>query len=81
MSIFIGIVLSALGIAMVIKTEPIYHFTGASAWAEKNLGTEGGTRLLIKIIGLLLIFFGFATITGLVDSILFGLIRLIVPGA
>ena len=80
MSITIGIILSAVGILMTIKTEPIYQFTGASRWAEEYMGTAGGTRLLIKIIGIVFIFFGFATMTGLVNGILYSIVRLIVPG-
>ena len=47
------------------KTEPIIQFTGHNAWAEQHLGTEGGTRLLCKLIGIAFIFFGMMAITNL----------------
>ncbi len=54
----------ALGAFMVIKTQWIYEFTGPIEWAEQHLGSEGGTRLFIKLLCVLLILGTFLAITG-----------------
>ncbi len=65
MRYFFGMVLVAVGILIVIKTEWLIENFGTNAWAETNLGTSGGSRMLYKLIGLALIFIGFMMITGL----------------
>lgn len=65
MQYFIGIVLVAVGIGMVMKTEWLLQNFGTNAWAESHLGSSGGSRLLYKFIGIILIFSGFMLITGL----------------
>ena len=72
MTIVIGIILVVIGFLLVWKTHPIVDFAGHSDWAEQHLGTEGGTYLLYKLIGLLLIFFGLMAITGLHQGFLEG---------
>lgn len=68
MKIIIGLLMVVAGFFLIWKTEAIYQFTGANAWAEKHLGTEGGTRILYKLIGLVVIFLGFLTMTGLIGG-------------
>ena len=58
----------ALGILMVIKSEAIHSFFGPIAFFEKYLGTEGGSRLGWKLIGLLVFFIGLLTFTGMIDG-------------
>lgn len=70
MSIFVGIILILAGFLLVWKTHPIVDFTGHSDWAESHLGTEGGTYLLVKLVGILAIFFGLLAITGLYQGFL-----------
>lgn len=65
MRIIIGIALVAIGFLLIWKTEPIIQFTGYNDWAEQHLGTEGGTRLLCKLVGIAFIFFGMMAITNL----------------
>ena len=65
MKIFLGIVLVAVGVAVVLKTEWLIENFGTNAWAETNLGTSGGSRMLYKLIGLAFVFIGFMMITGL----------------
>lgn len=65
MRIIIGIILVIAGFFLNWKTAPIVGFTGLSDWAEQHLGTEGGTRLMYKLIGIALIFFGMLAITNL----------------
>lgn len=55
---FLGMLMAAIGVAMVIKTEPIYEFVGRIPTAEQYLGS-GGSRLFIKLIGIIIIIWGF----------------------
>jgi len=64
-----GIILVIIGPVFVIKTEVFYRFIGQIPWAEDKLGA-GGTRLLINIIGLILIFIGLTMIFGFFDTII-----------
>lgn len=54
---FVGMIIAALGTLMIVKTEPIYNFVGRIPTAEKYLGS-GGSRLFIKLLGILVIFGG-----------------------
>lgn len=73
MTWFIGLLVIGLGMMMVIKTEWIHDFTGPIDFAERFLGTEGGTRLFIKILGVLLILGAFLGVTGLLGSMVNGI--------
>ena len=64
-SIIIGLLIVSLGFLLVVKTEWFLRICGRVNWAEKWLGVEGGTRLFYKLLGLLVCFIGFLTITGL----------------
>lgn len=72
MRYFIGIVMSVVGLLLILKTEWFIQNFGTSAWAEEHLGYNGGTRLMYKVIGLILIFFGFMAITNLLNDFLLG---------
>ncbi len=52
---FIALIGTIAGFMLVWKTEPVFGFTGRFDFAEKYLGTEGGSRLFIKIIGCIVI--------------------------
>jgi hypothetical protein len=52
---FIALVGTVGGFMLIWKTEAVYGFTGRFEFAEKYLGTEGGSRLFIKIIGIVVI--------------------------
>lgn len=77
--IIVGIVGTALGVAMNLKTESFLRFTGKIAWAERHLGIEGGTRLFYKLLGLIVIFiswvYAFNWLGGLLEFLLGGLFR------
>ena|GEM_PF-491337 len=75
--ILLGLLLVAAGSVIVIKAEAIYNFFGPVQWAEDKLGSEGGSRLFYKIIGILIIFLGFSVATGLWFDILNGFARMI----
>ena len=68
--ILIGLIITALGTLTVIKTEAIVSQTGLSSWAERHLGSEGGTRLLYKLIGIIAIVIGMLVITGYYGNLL-----------
>ncbi len=68
MNWLIGISVIGLGVLLVIKTEWIIDFTGPIEWAEQHLGTEGGTRLFIKLMGVLLIVGTFLGVTGILGG-------------
>lgn len=48
----------ALGIYLVVKTEKVLSSFGRSTMFEKYLGSDGGSRLGYKLLGLLIIFLG-----------------------
>jgi len=56
MQYFIGLLGTVAGFMLVWKTTPILSFTGRIDFAEKYLGTEGGSRLFIKLVGVVIIF-------------------------
>jgi hypothetical protein len=60
------------GVSLVMKTEWFIQNFGNNSWAEEKLGASGGSRLLYKLIGIVLIFFGFLAVTNLMDGFLVG---------
>jgi hypothetical protein len=66
---FTGLIIAALGTLMILKTEPIFNFVGRIPTAEKYLGS-GGSRLFIKLIGILIIFGGLMWGLGLWEGFL-----------
>jgi hypothetical protein len=62
--IILGIIITTAGVGMVIKTEWLMDNFGRMAWFEEKLGTEGGSRLGYKLIGILAIFIGIVVLTG-----------------
>jgi predicted small integral membrane protein len=68
MNWFIGLLVIGVGSLLVIRTQWIYDFTGPIDWAEQHLGTEGGTRLFIKLIGVLFIIGAFLGVTGILGN-------------
>ncbi|HBH46337.1 MAG: hypothetical protein A2445_05625 [Candidatus Jacksonbacteria bacterium RIFOXYC2_FULL_44_29] len=63
--ILIGIVIAVIAFVLLLKNEWLIRQVGTSAWAEKYLGSEGGTRLMLKLISVLGIIIGLMVITGL----------------
>lgn len=66
----VGIFAIAVGIILVIKTDWFLENFGTIDWAEAHLGTEGGTRLMYKLIGLACIFLSLMGMTGLLGSVI-----------
>lgn len=73
MTFLIQLLIIGLGTLLVVKTQWIYDFTGPIDFAEKYLGTEGGTRLFIKLIGVLFILGSFLAMTGLLGAMVDGI--------
>lgn len=74
----IGLLIAAFGTGMVLKTEPIYEFVGRIPTAEKYLGS-GGSRLFIKLLGILAILAGFMYGLNLWDGFLQATLGSILP--
>ena len=64
MNIIIGILMVIGGTMMVIKTEWIVQNFGRIAWFEEKLGSEGGSRLGYKLVGIIFIVIGIIVMTG-----------------
>ena len=70
MKYFIGALMIAVGVVLVIKTEWFVRNFGHSAWAESKFGSSGGTRVMYKGIGIIFIFFGFLLVTNMMTGFL-----------
>jgi len=62
--IILGLLITAAGVSLVIQTEWFLNNFGRIAWFEDKLGTEGGSRLGYKLVGIVLIFIGIIVLTG-----------------
>lgn len=65
MTYVFGILGIGIGVLFVLKTEWFVENFGSNAWAEQHLGSEGGTRLMYKLLGILFIFIAMMAMTGL----------------
>jgi hypothetical protein len=73
------IILSAAGIGLILKTDPVVGFTGRIGWAEKTFGATG-TYTFYKLLGVALIFIGLMYATGFVEHLVNGFLSFIFPG-
>jgi hypothetical protein len=73
MKYFLGILIIAFGTLLVIKTEWFVQNFGTNAWAEEHMGTSGGSRLMYKLIGLILILASLMMMTGLLQIMIMGI--------
>ena len=64
MTIFIGILATAAGAILIIKTEWFINNFGRIAWFEAKMGSDGGSRLGYKLFGIIFIFVGIILMTG-----------------
>jgi len=60
-----GLMIALVGFILVWKSNWLMNNFGRIGWAEAHLGTEGGSRLLYKIIGFVIIIGGFLHATNL----------------
>ncbi|KKQ27960.1 MAG: hypothetical protein US42_C0003G0017 [Candidatus Magasanikbacteria bacterium GW2011_GWC2_37_14] len=70
MTYIVGILAIVVGCFMVIKTEWFLENFGSNAWAEEHLGSDGGSRLMYKLIGLAIIIIAMLGMTGLLGGII-----------
>lgn len=70
MKYIVGILAIVFGTFMVIKTEWFLENFGTNAWAEQHLGSDGGSRLMYKLIGLAIIIIAMLGMTGLLGGII-----------
>ncbi len=78
--IIIGIVGIIVGTMMVAKSEWLLSAFGRVNWAEAHLGTEGGTRIFYKLLGLITIFVSLLIMTGMVEGVLIAIFSPLFPG-
>lgn len=70
MHIIIGLAIVAVGVVVVAKSEWLLNNFGYIAFFEEHLGTEGGSRLGYKLIGMVVIFIGTMIMTDMIGSLL-----------
>ncbi|MGE5425592.1 MAG: hypothetical protein ACM3PZ_00745 [Bacillota bacterium] len=59
-----GLLVTAIGAALMIKTEWFLENFGRISWFEDKLGSDGGSRLGYKLIGVVVIFIGIIVLSG-----------------
>ena len=64
MFIIVGIILTVAGAGMVLKSEWLLNNFGRLAWFEDKLGSDGGSRLGYKLIGIICLIVGIIMMTG-----------------
>lgn len=65
-----GIIMIAFGVFLIVKTDWMISGFGRIAWAEEKLGSEGGTRVFYKIIGMAIIVLAFMIMSGKIITLL-----------
>lgn len=68
--IILGLIGIGIGFVIVWQSEWLLQNFGTNAWAEQKLGTDGGSRLLYKLIGIIIMFLALLYMTGLIEGIL-----------
>jgi len=66
--IILGAIMTAAGAFLVIRTEWIINNFGRIAWFEAKLGSDGGSRLGYKLIGIVVLIIGIIVMTGSGDN-------------
>ena len=56
-----------VGTCFMIYAEPLVRTFGKTAWAEEHFKTSGGTYLVWKIVGIIIIIVGFLFLLGTFD--------------
>jgi len=65
-----GLLIVGIGFVIVWKANWLMYNFGRIGWAEQHLGTEGGSRLMYKLIGTIIIIGGFLHATNLGGSLI-----------
>mgnify|MGYP001599072042 CR=1 FL=1 len=74
--IIVGLILMVVGYLMVWKSDWLLRNVGSIPTAEKYLHTEGGSRLMYKLIRIFLIVLGALQVTNLLEDTVKGLVEL-----
>jgi len=70
MHIFVGLIIFIVGALIAIKSSKILDMFGRIGFFEKYLGTEGGSRLGYKLVGILFAFIGMLIMTNMISGFL-----------
>ncbi|MBU0636968.1 MAG: hypothetical protein ABH818_02410 [Patescibacteria group bacterium] len=70
MNILLGIIVITVGTLMVVKSEWLLNNFGRITFFEIHLGSDGGSRLGYKLVGLIVIFIGTLIMTGMINGFL-----------
>lgn len=70
MNILVGMIIFAIGTFIVIKSEAMLSAFGRIEFFERQFGTEGGSRLGYKLVGMLAIFIGMLIMTDMIGGFL-----------
>ena len=68
MNILAGLIIIVVGALMVIKSEAMLNIFGRIEFFERKLGSDGGSRLGYKLIGILVIFIGMLIMTNMIGG-------------
>lgn len=68
-----GFLVIIFGFFLVWKSDWLVNNFGRIAWAEEHLGTEGGTRIFYKLLGILIIIGSFLVMAGVFNNIIEGI--------
>ena len=60
-----------IGFMFLIYAEPLVRTFGKTAWAEEHFRTFGGTYLVWKVVGIIVIIVGFLFMVGGLDWLIF----------
>jgi hypothetical protein len=64
MKYLVGIILIAIGFVIIWKSNWLMDNMGRVEWAEQHLGSDGGTRVFYKLIGVAIILLSFLLMSG-----------------
>jgi hypothetical protein len=70
MNILLGLAIAVIGALITIKSEAMLEMFGRVDFFEKYLGTEGGTRLGYKLLGILAFIIGIMIATNVIGDFL-----------
>jgi hypothetical protein len=68
MRFILGIIIMAIGAAVVLKAEWMLRNFGSIGFFERHLGSGGGSRLGYKLVGMLMFFIGLLIMTGMIGG-------------
>jgi hypothetical protein len=70
MRIILGIIIMIIGVLIVMKSEWMLRNLGSIGFFDRHLGSEGGSRLGYKLIGMIMFFVGLMIMTNMIGGFL-----------